>query len=156
MLRTKPWPKTPPGNFPQSSFSSAWRNRELMRVDLLSSSMETSRMSRSRFRRSPKFPLAMNPNLSLANRGGRARGRRGVPQRTIGGGRSGVKRTLDAGDVPRIRELMKKYANRPMDLADAALLRVAEREGIGKIFTVDRRDFSVYRLHGRTRMSLIP
>jgi predicted nucleic acid-binding protein len=51
---------------------------------------------------------------------------------------------------------MKKYANRPMDLADAALLRVAEREGIGKIFTVDRRDFSVYRLHGRIRPALLP
>jgi uncharacterized protein len=46
-----------------------------------------------------------------------------------------------------MRELMSKYANLPMDLADAALVRVAEREGIRKIFTVDRRDFSVY-LHG--------
>ena len=58
--------------------------------------------------------------------------------------------------VPQMRGLMKKYANRPMDLADAALLRVAEREGIGKIFTVDRRDFSVYRLHGRIRPTLLP
>jgi len=64
--------------------------------------------------------------------------------------------TLDADDAPRIRELMKKYASRRMDLADAALLRVAEREGIGKIFTVDRRDFSVYRLHGRIRPALLP
>ena len=63
---------------------------------------------------------------------------------------------LDSADAPRIRELMRKYANRPMDLADAALLRVAEREGIHKIFTVDRRDFAVYRLHGRTRLILIP
>jgi uncharacterized protein len=63
---------------------------------------------------------------------------------------------LDVGDAPRMRELMRKYANRPMDLADAALLRVAEREGIGKIFTVDRRDFSVYRLHGRIRPALLP
>ncbi len=58
---------------------------------------------------------------------------------------------LDADDLPRIRELMRKYSNRPMDLADAALIRVAEREGIRKIFTVDRRDFAVYRLHGRIR-----
>jgi uncharacterized protein len=64
--------------------------------------------------------------------------------------------TLDKGDAPRMRELMKKYGNRPMDLADAALLRVAEREGIRKIFTVDRRDFSVYRLHGRVRPALLP
>jgi predicted nucleic acid-binding protein len=63
---------------------------------------------------------------------------------------------LDVGDAPRMRELMRKYANRPMDLADAALLRVAEREGIRKIFTVDRRDFSVYRLHGRIRPALLP
>jgi len=63
---------------------------------------------------------------------------------------------LDSGDAPRIRELMRKYANRPMDLADAALLRVAEREGIRKIFTVDRKDFAVYRLHGRIRPTLLP
>ncbi|HYL64250.1 MAG TPA: PIN domain-containing protein [Candidatus Methylomirabilis sp.] len=63
---------------------------------------------------------------------------------------------LDSSDVPRIRELMRKYVNRPMDLADAVLLRVAEREGLRKIFTVDRRDFSVYRLHNRIRPTLIP
>ena len=63
---------------------------------------------------------------------------------------------LDITDVPRLRELMRKYADRPMDLADAALVRVAEREGIRKIFTVDRKDFSVYRLHGRVRPKIIP
>ena len=64
--------------------------------------------------------------------------------------------SLDLTDVPRIRELMSKYSDRPMDLADAALVRVAEREGILKIFTVDREDFGVYRLHGRVRPNLIP
>jgi predicted nucleic acid-binding protein len=63
---------------------------------------------------------------------------------------------LDLTDVPRIRELMSRYADRPMDLADAALIRIAEREGIRKIFTVDRKDFSVYRLHGRVRPSIVP
>ena len=63
---------------------------------------------------------------------------------------------LDSADVPRIRELMRKYANRHMDLADAALVRVAEREGFRKIFTVDRRDFAVYRLHNRLRPILLP
>jgi uncharacterized protein len=64
--------------------------------------------------------------------------------------------SLDLADVPRIRELMSKYADRPMDLADAALVRVAEREGIRKIFTVGREDFGVYRLHGRVRPTIIP
>lgn len=63
---------------------------------------------------------------------------------------------LDLADVHGIRQLMRKYADLPMDLADAALIRVAEREGIHTIFTLDRRDFSVYRIHGRIRPSLIP
>ena len=63
---------------------------------------------------------------------------------------------LDSADVPRMRELMRKYANRPMDLADAALVRVAEREGLRRIFTVDRRDFAVYRMHGGSRFTIIP
>jgi len=63
---------------------------------------------------------------------------------------------LDLTDVPRMRELMSKYADRPMDLTDAVLVRVAEREGIRKIFTVDRKDFDVYRLHGRVRPHIIP
>jgi uncharacterized protein len=63
---------------------------------------------------------------------------------------------LDLVDVPRIRGLMEKYSNRPMDLADAALLTVAEREGANKFFTTDRRDFEVYRLHGRVRPTIVP
>lgn len=63
---------------------------------------------------------------------------------------------VDSNDFTRIRKLMRKYANRPMDLADAALLRVAEREGVRKIFTIDRKDFSVYRLNNLTRLRFIP
>lgn len=63
---------------------------------------------------------------------------------------------LGVDDVPRIRELMRKYADRPMDAADAALVAVAEREGIRTIFTIDRRDFLIYRLHGRVRPTVIP
>ena len=63
---------------------------------------------------------------------------------------------LYSADVPRMRELMRKYADRQMDFADAALVRVAEREGIHKIFTIDREDFSVYRLHNRVRLVLLP
>ena len=63
---------------------------------------------------------------------------------------------LGASDVPRIRELMQQYADRPMDLADAALIRVAEREGLRRFFTVDRKDFSVYRIHGTIRPVILP
>ena len=63
---------------------------------------------------------------------------------------------LGVSDAPRMRELMKKYKDLPMDLADAALVRVAEREGIRRVFTTDRRDFQVYRPKRIRRFSLVP
>jgi len=70
----------------------------------------------------------------------------------------GVVQLLPLGlpDVPRVRELMHKYSDRGMDLADAALIRVAEWEGIRQFFTVDRKDFSTYRLRGRIQPIIIP
>jgi predicted nucleic acid-binding protein len=55
-----------------------------------------------------------------------------------------------------MRELMRKYRDLPMDVADAALVRIAEREGIRRIFTIDRRDFGVYRPARIGRFSVIP
>ena len=63
---------------------------------------------------------------------------------------------LDATDAPRMHELMEKYRDLPMDLADAALVRVAEREGIRKIFTIDRKDFGVYRPKRIRRFTIVP
>ena len=63
---------------------------------------------------------------------------------------------LDARDVPRMRELMRKYRDLPMDLADAALVRAAERERISRVFTIDRRDFEVYRPRGLRRFTILP
>ena len=47
--------------------------------------------------------------------------------------------------APRIAVLMKKYADLPMDLADASLVILAEHLGHGRIFSNDRRDFKTYR-----------
>ncbi|MGH9367464.1 MAG: type II toxin-antitoxin system VapC family toxin [Thermoanaerobaculia bacterium] len=63
---------------------------------------------------------------------------------------------LDTSDVPRMRELMHKYRDLPMDLADAALVRVAERERISRVFTIDRRDFELYRPKGVRRFDILP
>ena len=58
-------------------------------------------------------------------------------------------------DVPRIRALMDKNRDVPMDLADASIVRVAEREGMIDVFTLDK-DFMIYRVgRGRT-MSIRP
>lgn len=63
---------------------------------------------------------------------------------------------LDARDNRRARELMKKYRDLPMDLADAALVSVAERERVSRIFTLDRRDFELYRPYRMGRFQIIP
>ena len=63
---------------------------------------------------------------------------------------------LGPADFPRMRELMRKYRDLPMDLADAALVRVAEREKIRRVFTLDRRDFELYRPHALGRFQIIP
>ncbi len=66
-----------------------------------------------------------------------------------------VTEPLGASDYPRIYDLMDKYADNPMDFADASLVAVAERLRLTKIFTVDRADFSTYRLNGRTPFSIL-
>ena len=52
---------------------------------------------------------------------------------------------LSATDIPRIQQLMKKYRDLPMELADAALVCVAEREKLRSLFTLDLHDFRLYR-----------
>ena len=63
---------------------------------------------------------------------------------------------VEAADHRRMRDLMKKYRMLPMDLADATLVAVAERERIRRIFTVDRRDFSIYRPAKLGKFMILP
>jgi predicted nucleic acid-binding protein len=63
---------------------------------------------------------------------------------------------LDNGDISQMKNLMEKYHDLPMDLADAALVRVAEREGLRRILTLDQKDFNVYRLPRKGRFTLLP
>ena len=59
-------------------------------------------------------------------------------------------------DMPRIRALMAQYHDRPMDFADATLVRLAERESLTTIFTVDHDDFETYKIGGRRRFRIVP
>ena len=63
---------------------------------------------------------------------------------------------VENADLTRIRELMKKYRDLPMDLADAALVAVAEREKIRRVFTLDRRDFDIYRPAKLGQFTILP
>jgi uncharacterized protein len=57
--------------------------------------------------------------------------------------------SLDIADLPGLAKMMRKYADRPMDLADASLVWLANRTGITDIITIDRADFAVYRTSKR-------
>jgi predicted nucleic acid-binding protein len=52
-------------------------------------------------------------------------------------------------ELPRILALATKYADHPMDLADACLVRMSELSRHCRVWTTDRADFSAYRRHGR-------
>lgn len=52
---------------------------------------------------------------------------------------------LSREHFPRLLQLLAKYADLPMDLADASLVLLAEHLGHGRILSTDRRDFQTYR-----------
>jgi uncharacterized protein len=62
---------------------------------------------------------------------------------------------LSPAAVERSAQLMDKYADRPMDLADATLVALAEDQGHRKIFSLDA-DFHIYRIRGRQRFDVVP
>lgn len=53
---------------------------------------------------------------------------------------------LERAALERAFELMEQYRDHPMDLADASLIALAEAIPTRKVFTLDRNDFSTYRL----------
>jgi len=63
---------------------------------------------------------------------------------------------LDETAIPWIVAFLDRYASARPDLADAALMYLAEREGIDTVFTLDRRDFSIYRTTDGRALSIIP
>jgi predicted nucleic acid-binding protein len=63
---------------------------------------------------------------------------------------------LAGGEGKSLADLMKKYEDIRPQLADAALVYLAHREGIDTIFTLDRRDFSVYRSGNKRPFRIVP
>lgn len=51
---------------------------------------------------------------------------------------------ISQNDIAHIRAMMEKYSEIPMDLADASLMYIADRESIKNIISIDS-DFDIYR-----------
>jgi predicted nucleic acid-binding protein len=54
-----------------------------------------------------------------------------------------------------VLKLLRKYADREMDLADACIVRMTELMRDSQVVTVDRADFTVYRRNGRDLIPVI-
>ena len=63
---------------------------------------------------------------------------------------------LDAEALSWAVSFLGRYATLGAQLADAALMFIAEREGIETVFTLDRRDFSVYRTSDGRALTVLP
>ncbi len=62
--------------------------------------------------------------------------------------------SLGREELVRAIDWIEKYADRPMDLADASLVVAALNTGIHSVWTLDRNDFETYRLPSRKRFHL--
>ena len=79
-------------------------------------------------------------------------------QRLLGSFDAGLLRLLVMNEaaLPWIAAFLQRYRRLGPQLADAALVYLAEREDIDTVFTLDRRDFSVYRFGRNRSFHLLP
>jgi predicted nucleic acid-binding protein len=63
---------------------------------------------------------------------------------------------LSGAEAVPMAEILNRYAGLRPQLADATLVYLAERENVHTIFTLDRRDFSVYRTARKRAFRIIP
>ena len=59
-------------------------------------------------------------------------------------------------DLLRINEVLEQYADSQLDFTDAAIVAIAERLAINRIYTLDRRDFSIIRPSHGDYFELLP
>ena len=63
---------------------------------------------------------------------------------------------LTSEDAAPIAAILSKYRDTRIQLADAAFAHIAARDGLDTIFTIDERDFSLYRLPKGRAFRLLP
>ena len=63
---------------------------------------------------------------------------------------------LSLASLERVFALMERYRDVPMDFADATLVALGEELETERVFTLDRRGFSTYRLNRRRAFQIVP
>lgn len=63
---------------------------------------------------------------------------------------------VTAQDLVRVHEILEQYADSQLDFTDAAIVAIAERLIITRVYTLDRRDFSIIRPRHCDYFELLP
>jgi predicted nucleic acid-binding protein len=63
---------------------------------------------------------------------------------------------LDENAIRWLAKFLARFCKMGVQIADGALVYLAEREGIDTVFTLDRRDFSAYRLSDGRSLRVLP
>ena len=58
--------------------------------------------------------------------------------------------------LKKVKNLMKKYADLPMDFADATIVCLATEAGMHNIVTFDKKDFGIYKLPKKKDFTIYP
>lgn len=54
-------------------------------------------------------------------------------------------KSVNTEDLVRVHQILEQYADNQLDFTDAAIVAISERLNITRVYTLDRRDFSVIR-----------
>jgi uncharacterized protein len=63
---------------------------------------------------------------------------------------------FDATDIARAKQVVERYADLNIGLADASIVVLAERHAVAEVLSLDERHFRAMRIQGRKRFSLLP
>jgi len=58
--------------------------------------------------------------------------------------------------LKKAKNLIKKYADLPMDYADASIVCLATETGMQNVVTFDKRDFAIYKLPKKKGFTIMP
>ena len=63
---------------------------------------------------------------------------------------------FDAADIARAKEIVDRYADLAIGLADASIVVLAERHSVNTVLSLDQRHFRAMRIERRKRFNILP
>ncbi|MDC0833290.1 PIN domain-containing protein [Geitlerinema sp. CS-897] len=64
--------------------------------------------------------------------------------------------SMTTEDLVRVHQILEQYSDTQLDFTDAAIVAIAERLNITRVYTLDRRDFSIVRPNHCDYFELFP